>query len=168
MEGVHPGGVFVCAENKWVAAKPCVSVENKGTEVTHIEHLQGLVCAQDRGFAAREFVSISKQTASVLRGADMLSAGENSEGLASSKASRVPGMTRLEQAAASCRGRSLAANMNYYNIRVNVISWFSALWLKSCAALCARYSSCGLVQYPFDFCVQLASYLQRGGICIGG
>ena len=38
---------------------------------------------------------------------------------------------------------------------------------KSCHTLYARYSSRSSLQYLFDFSVQLASDLQRGGICIG-
>jgi hypothetical protein len=47
----------------------------------------------------------------------VLSAGENSDDVASGKAAWVTGR---QEAAASCCGRSLAANMDYYNIRVNV------------------------------------------------
>jgi hypothetical protein len=102
------------------------------------EHLRGLVSAHNRGLAAWEFLSISKQAArnslrragggqaSVLRGSGALSAGENSDAAACTKAARVAGR---QETAASCGGRSLAANMDYYNTRVNVALWLGGYWV---------------------------------------
>ena len=82
------------------------------------------------GLRQKESVRISKQRAFILHGSGVLSAGENSDDLASGKAER------RREAAASTRAASTghpfftwaastahtrAANMNYYNIRVNVL-----------------------------------------------
>jgi hypothetical protein len=58
--------------------------------------------------------------ASILRGSGVLAAGENSDDVASGRAARVAGR---EEAATPYGGPSLAANMDYYNIRVNVTLW---------------------------------------------